>query len=760
MTIVSVLSYLEPLLSLLPARGLMLKIGHVILAVSVLCAHLWPTSDLVGQPVQDVPAVQAQVVSTEHMEMELVPERKGIQPAAEFWVALRMRMSPGWYTYWRFAGDSGDRAIIDWDLPPGFSADTIIWPYPQLMRMELAAVYIYQQEVLLLNRLEAPADLEPGTTVELSAHVDYYICRVGCYPEELEPSVRLVVTEDVPAPDPRWENEFRDTRARVPVEPVGWNLSAGWRGDRLLLRAVPPDGFTPDPDGVYFFAGIPDLIDHPSPQRISYRDGVLLLDLQRSPYAIEPSPRVSGALVVPGLGDEGIPTALEVELPALSMQEMGAVGFVEHGDGAATPTLWLALGLAFVGGLLLNLMPCVFPVVSLKVLGFMKLAGERPVEVKRHGFSFAAGVLLAFWVLAAALILLRRAGEEIGWGFQLQSPAFVVLMAFLLFGIALSLAGLFDIGGSLGRLGTIVPRASGYTESVLNGVLATVVATPCTAPFMGAALGFALTLSAAGALLVFTALAVGMAAPYVVLSMFPGLLRYMPQPGQWMETFKQALSFPLFATTAWLVWVFGYQTGVDGVLRLLLGLTLLSVAGWCWGRWGSPLNAVRASRLAGQGAAVVFLMAGLFLALATTPLPAARGMASLAMTEGQSVAGADGSRIEWEEFSPDNVARHREEGRVVFIDFTAAWCLTCKVNERVALNVPEVVALTKELDVAMLKADWTNRDPVITRALNEFGRSGVPLYVVYSTDPFEPARLLPEVLTPAIVIRALEDAHR
>jgi thiol:disulfide interchange protein len=276
---------------------------------------------------------------------------------------------------------------------------------------------------------------------------------------------------------------------------------------------------------------------------------------------------------------------------------------------------------------------------------------------------------------------------------------------------------------------------------------------------MGAALGFALTLSAAGSLLIFTSLAVGMAAPYVVLSLAPALLRYLPRPGAWMETFKQALSFPLFATAAWLVWVFGHQAGVDGVLRLLLGLTLLAMAAWSWGRWGSALNVARASRLTGRTAAATLLLVGFALAQGSAPLPAAAGGLASATSAAQAGGKSDSARIQWEEFSAEAVSRHREAGRIVFIDFTAAWCLTCKVNERVALNVPEVVALIAELNIAMLKADWTTRDPAITRALREFGRSGVPLYVVHSPDPFEAPRLLPEVLTPAIVIRALQDVR-
>jgi thiol:disulfide interchange protein/DsbC/DsbD-like thiol-disulfide interchange protein len=719
-----------------------------------------PLYPQVGGRVGPQPGVESRVVATERIEMELVPERLGIQPGGELWVALRMRTNPGWYTYWRFGGDAGAGASIDWRLPDGFSADTIVWPYPQLKVMERAAVYVYEGEAFLLNRLRAPADLTPGTMADVSAHIEYVVCdATGCYPEELEASVRVPVmaaTGEVPAADSRWARAFHETWARVPVEPAGWELSAGWRGDRLLLRAKPPAGVVPDVDGVRFFASMPDLIDYPSPQRASYRNGVLLLEMEKSPYASTPAERAEGALVVPLAGENGIPTALNLDLSIFGTEQLAQLVPVEATGGSVPPTLWLALALAFLGGLLLNLMPCVFPVVSLKVLSFVKMAGEKPAEVRRHGFSFAAGVLVAFWALTGLLILLRHAGQEIGWGFQLQSPGFIAFMTFLLFGIALNLAGVFEIGTPLGRLGGLATRATGYTGSALNGVLATVVATPCTAPFMGAALGFALTLSAAGSLLIFTALALGMAAPYVVLSLAPALLRYLPRPGAWMETFKQALSFPLFATAAWLVWVFGHQAGVDGVLRLLLGLTLLSMAAWCWGRWGSDLHATRTSRLAGLAAAALLVVTGFALAVASSPLPAAaEGLAST--TPASSVAAqGDGVRIRWEEFSEEALSRHRDAGRTVFVDFTAAWCLTCKVNERIALNASEVVTLIEDRGIAMLKADWTARDPAITRALAAFGRSGVPLYVVYSPDPFEAPRLLPEVLTPAIVIRALQ----
>jgi thiol:disulfide interchange protein len=410
-------------------------------------------------------------------------------------------------------------------------------------------------------------------------------------------------------------------------------------------------------------------------------------------------------------------------------------------SASAPLTLLIALGFAFLGGMVLNLMPCVFPVVSLKILAFMQHSGDAPRRVRLHGLSFAGGVLLAFWILAALLLALRAAGEEIGWGFQLQSPVFVAAMAFLLFALGLSLSGVMEIGTSLTRLGATTGR-SGYRTSALNGMLATVVATPCTAPFMGAALGFALTQSATAALLIFTALGAGMAAPYVALSLWPALLRFLPRPGEWMVRFKQLMAFPLFATVAWLVWVFGHQTGVDGILRLLLGLTLLGAAAWAWGSWAT-LDASSRTRITAGGVAIALLVSGFMLSATAQPVSSEPNTAGLRQ---------NGSGVQWEPWSEARVAELRAEGRPVFIDFTAAWCLTCKVNERVAFSSAEVGRIAGERNIAMLKADWTNRDASISRALGSFGRSGVPLYVLYEADPSASPRLLPAILSPGILI--------
>ena len=425
---------------------------------------------------------------------------------------------------------------------------------------------------------------------------------------------------------------------------------------------------------------------------------------------------------------EGKSVALEVDAP------VAPKATVRVATPPARDDLPLALGLAFLGGLVLNLMPCVLPVLSLKVLGFVRHAGEggRPW---RHGAAFTLGVLVSFWTLAGLLLALRSAGEQVGWGFQLQSPAFVVFLSGLFLLLGLNLFGVFEIGTSLIAAGNLTARRTGLAASFGSGALATLVASPCTAPFMGSALGFGLTQPPALSVLVFTSLALGMAAPYFLLSLYPGWMRFLPKPGAWMEGFKQLMGFFLMATVAALVWLFGQQAGVNGMGALLAALVAMGLGAWLYGRAAASTRP--RWRMAGGAAGVGLVTVGLLVGLS------------------RAGAGAPAREAgEWEPWSRERVAELRQAGRPVFVDFTAAWCLTCQVNERVALRDPEVQARLRDRGVAFLKADWTLRDPQITEALASHGRQGVPLYVLYDGGR-EPV-VLPEVITPGIVLEALE----
>ncbi len=489
-------------------------------------------------------------------------------------------------------------------------------------------------------------------------------------------------------------------------------------------------------------------MDHAAPQEATLSDGTLTLELVGSAYAMRPSSVLRGVLVAEEGGSwdaAGRVSGLSIAAPVAGAPPLESVGGSTPQGGEAPAatgaaqefTLLLALAFALFGGLLLNLMPCVFPILSLKVLGAVSQGGENRVRIRNQGLVFALGVVLSFLTLGGILVALRTGGAQLGWGFQLQTPAFVALLAALFFAIGLNLMGVFEVGAGLTRVGGKVGEPSGWGESLASGILATVIATPCTAPFMGAALGFALTRSIAETLLIFGFLGIGMALPYLILSLAPGLLERLPRPGPWMETLKQILAFPMFATVIWLVWVFGQQTGMGGATYLLSALLLVAAAGWMVGRWH------RTDLRSGVVARAVSL-----LLLAGATLFVVRGTAqeapALQVTEG------------WIPFSEQEVARVLAQGRPVFIDFTAAWCLTCQVNERMVLGTEAVEQAFRDRNVVLFKADWTRQDPEITAALRALGRSGVPVYALYRGSAEATPHLLPAILTEQIVLDALQ----
>ncbi len=682
--------------------------------------------------------VSAQAPIAEHVRAELVAEDAAIQPGRPVTVALRLDIEDGWHVYWENPGDSGMKTTISWSLPPGFEAGPLQWPYPEVVAEGPYVTYAYHGDVLAPVEIRVPAELATEQAVVLEARADWLVCKDICLPEAADLRLVLSVTTADPAPDPFWAERFRETRGLLPAASTLWTVSAAPHGEGYLLRLDPAgDAPVPSVDDVAFFALDQNVIEYSAPQLVSIDGGSVILSLERSVYASEHSDRLRGVLVATsGWEPDGRLPALEVDVPVAS-----ASFGMEAAGGAPGISLWLALVFAFVGGLILNLMPCVFPVLSLKILGFVQTAREEQTVIRRHGMVFGAGVVLSFLFLAGLLLALRAGGEELGWGFQLQTPGFVALMAFLLFVLGLSLAGVFEIGTSLIRFAGRSGSSSTYGSSFASGILATVVATPCTAPFMGSALGFALTQPAFFSLAIFGVLGLGMATPYVVLSLSPAMLRALPRPGPWMETFKQVMSFPLFATVIWLVWVFGQQTGLDGMAFLLFGLLMASLAVWILGRWPAVLIGRRV-RLLTRGFALLAWAAALWFTVQGAALEAeARG------------ARQDGSLV-WQPFDEAAIEAKRAEGKPVFVDFTAAWCLSCKVNEQVALQDATVQARFEELGIELFLADWTSRDPVITRALASFGRSGVPLYVLYVPGEESP-RILPEIITPGIVLDAL-----
>ncbi len=686
-----------------------------------------------------LPAGSAPLVKTGHVEAELVADRAAAAPGKPTLVGLKLRMEPNWHTYWKNPGDSGLPTRIQWVLPAGWKAGEILWPFPQPLPVGPLMNYGYEDEVVLLAELTPPADAKPGAA-PLKAKAEWLVCKDICIPEKGELDFTLPVAATGGAPDPRWQAHIERARNMWPADPPGWKFESSVQGQSLVVRLTPPEG-AQVPTKATFFPEREGVIEPAAPQKLTREGRALRIEMRLA------DPPVAGLASLKGVavsqsgwaGSNGrkaiaVSASVASSLAAAGATSGGATsGGVSAGGGApAGGSTFAALAFALMGGLLLNLMPCVFPVLGIKVLGFVEHAHGDTRAMRLQGLTFLAGVLVSFVALAGLMLALRAGGAQLGWGFQLQSPVVVTLLAALFFVLALNLSGVFEWGAFAQSITSSLSARGRYADAALSGVLATVVATPCTAPFMGAAVGFTLTQDALSALAVFAVLGLGMALPVLLLSFYPALLRKLPRPGAWMETFKQVLAFPLYATVAWLAWVLGAQAGNDAVLALLAGLVLIAMAAWMYGRWEhepAMWRSLVALMLAAAGVAVAW------------PGPAAQPEASPVARAGE---------LSWQEWSPEKVLSLTASGKPVFVDFTAAWCVTCQVNKRIALHNAAVVKEFAARDVASLKADWTRQDPRITRTLSELGRNAVPVYALYVPGESAP-RLLPEVLTPGVV---------
>lgn len=662
------------------------------------------------------------------VKVELLAELAGIVPGEPFTVGIKLSMKPHWHTYWRNPGDSGEPTKVTWKLPPGFVASELEWPAPSLIRVGPAASFGYEGETILLARLTPPRDLRPGTSVDLAADIAYLVCEKICIPGEASVSVLLPVSESG-APS-QTNAVFEAARSMLP-QPSPWSATFGVdaKAITLFLRARDLRG-----DAIRsatFFPYDNTLIDNAARQALRVDGRTTQVSIERSQIAKSTPQRLDGVLVLEeDVGGKLARHAFAIEA-ALSAPFAAGEGGV---------TLLYAVITALIAGIILNLMPCVFPVLSIKIMNLTQHQAETPRRVRLHGMAYALGILACFTILAGVLHGLRAGGAEVGWGFQLQSPLMVATLAFILFALGLSLSGILTIGTSLTRVGgSRLLQRGGLSGSFFAGVLATVVATPCTAPFMGASIGFALTQPFVVGLAVFLALGLGLALPFLVLAFVPGLQRLLPRPGRWMETLKQFLAFPLYATVAWLIWVLSFQVGAPGLLAALAALVLIGFGAWTHGLSQERTN-VSARVLRGMAAVSVAGVVALAVAInLSRPIGA----------NAQHASSAAGS----EPFSQQKLDTLVASGQNVFVNMTAAWCITCLVNERTALSTGAVREVFADKGITYLKGDWTNRNPEITRLLEKFGRSGVPLYVLYRGGR-EPV-VLPQILTRSLVLDAL-----
>jgi len=692
-------------------------------------------------------AAQAQPVNTGHLTAELVSSAQGIAPGQTIHVALRQQIQKGWHTYWKNPGDSGEATRLDWSLPAGWTAGDFVWPTPHRMPIGPLVNYGYKDEVLLPLTLTAPASARPGETVMLKGKASFLVCEEICIPESADLTLALPVVAQAAAADPKWGPAIGRTLAAAP-KPAG--LSAAFRKEgaalKLAVAGAPLKGA--DVADAYFFPFSGTAIDHAQPQAVERGPEGLTLTL------------APGVDFQAGAGPQSLPGVLTLgeggpayELTAAAgPAPAGAAGLgpppaKASGGGAGGLNLATAALFGLLGGLILNLMPCVFPVLAMKAASLAGHGGGAHAQARRQGLAFGAGVLATFLVLAGGLIALQAAGAAVGWGFQLQSPPVVAALALLMLAIALNLSGVFEVAGSLQNVGSGLAARGGTAGAFFTGALAVVVAAPCTAPFMGAAIGWALGQSAVVALTVFAALGVGFAAPFVAIAFAPALLDRLPAPGPWMDVFRKALAFPMYAAAAWLVWVLTQQAGADALARILGAAIILALAAWLAG--AAQRRALVGGRPLAQGLAAAALAAVAVGAVVWPRYAEATSTAAESRTAGAA----------YEPYTPERLAALRAEGRPVFVNYTAAWCVSCQVNERVALSTKGVAEALSRNGVAYLKADWTKKDAVIAADLARFGRAGVPLYLVYGADGGEPA-ILPALLTEGLVVRALDAAAK
>jgi len=676
------------------------------------------------------------IAATPQVTAQLVASVTSVEAGSEIYLGVHQKIIPHWHTYWKNPGDSGLATTIKWTLPEGSTASDILWPIPSRSGLEGITNYGYSDQVTLLSKIKIPASLNAGDKFLAQATVDWLVCNEECIPQQVKLALELPVVA-AGTSQHNGSAYIEQALAQLPVEnPWPVKLSATKEGYQLHFNL--PAEQASQVKAIWFYpAEWGRLAQNADQPHQLQKEGInLQLPIGETPLASgEP---LRGVLVV-NVDTPAGQSATGFELSLVP------VASVEEANSNSTLGFAAALVLALAGGLILNLMPCVFPVLSLKALSLVAHARHHPHEIRIQGWVYTLGVLVSFGLLAALLVILKASGTQIGWGFQFQSPFFVLAVAYLMFAVGLNLSGVFVIGGSIEGVGSDLAAKPGYTGSFFTGVLATVVATPCTAPFMAAALGYALTQPAYKLIAIFLSLGFGLALPYLLLANWPGLQRWLPRPGAWMDYTKQALAFPMYAATAWLVWVLTQQVGANAVFLALAGLVALGFAAWLY-------QITRNHQREALGG---------FAALAITLLTLGIGFSGLQTENSNQDAARENHKTHnYEAYSAKRLDELLVEGKPVFLNFTASWCISCLVNERVALSSEPVVQTFKRNGITYLKGDWTKRDPEITKILSRFGRSGVPLYVFYPAGNKTPPIELPQVLTPDIVLSSIATTNK
>ena len=694
-------------------------------------------------------ALTGSVVATQNVKARLVSEASAIAPGQSIWVALELNIRDGWHTYWRNPGDSGQATTLKWQLPPGFAAGDIVWTAPHRFEIPPLVNYGYAKHAVHLVQITAPKDLKTDAPVTLSAKAGWLVCSDVCIPEDVDLQLKLPASAGAGAVDPTDAALFTAARGELPSAQLA-ATTARIEGGRLIVTLGKEWGATlAQIKSLEFFPYDEGGIEYAAPQALTRGESSLELAMKLGDQPPKAGTVRGVLLATEQNGGDSVVVPMEITA-TLAVAATGAPGRTAAAPAVAGEktdrSLPVLLLFAVLGGLILNLMPCVFPVLSIKAIGLVEQAKKHPAAVRAKGLAFAAGVISSMLCLAGTLLALRAGGEQVGWGFQLQSPLFVTLLVYLLLAVGLNLSGVFEIGGGLAGIGDGLTQGDTFRASFFTGVLTTLVATPCTAPYMAVAAGAALSQPPFIALCIFAALGFGLALPFLLLSFAPWMRSILPKPGAWMDTLKQLFAFPIYASAAWLLWVLAQQTSPFGLGAALAGAILIALAAWAYQKSKSSSRTARVAALVTAACAVLLAVV----------LPVRFG--DVAAASPRASTGGARSADEWQPYDAAEVTALTAAGRPLLVNFTASWCLTCLVNERNAFTDPAVQEIFRSKGVTLMKGDWTSRDPAITKALAAFGRAGVPLYVVYNSKPgyTEPV-VLPQLLTASAVQTAFAD---
>ena len=652
--------------------------------------------------------------NTGQSSVTLLTESNQVGGEETLLVGLEFNLSPGWHTYWENPGDSGEGASIKWNLPSGFKASTILWPGPKRIPVEPLMTYGYEDKALLLTEIKSPKEF--SNPVKISAKINWLTCKDICIPQEGQVDMTLIK-------GPKVANQFTSKLKEVALT-VPKNFPSPYRvsviNEKIFLQ-FEKEG-SRNISEAYFFPKEYGLVNYTADQKLERNDNSFSLELSSAEVQLKTN-TLKGVLK---LKVDGIKEFYTLDLPLEK----------NTNNPLVTISLLTAIIFAFLGGIILNAMPCVFPILSIKILSFIEQSQGSKEKLFHHGLVFSAGVLTTFLAVSALLIFLRASGEAIGWGYQLQSPWVVSLLIYLFVVIGIVFMGNIVLGSSFGNLGTLVQNQKDLTSSFFTGVLAVVVASPCTAPFMGPALGLALLQPGLKSIVIFLALGIGFSLPYLILSIYPQLLSKLPKPGEWMQTLKQIMAFPMWASALWLAWVLSSQVDMQSVFAVLLGALLIALGLWLLEKTQNSASILRRLTL-------IFSLGLMIFSIWLLPITSDNNSPNLKNEENA--------------FSAQKLSSLRSEQRMVFLNFTADWCITCKVNEAIALDQDKVKKVLDEKNIIYLKADWTRKDPEIASMLASYGRTGVPLYLLFPSqgDPI----ILPELLTEDLLLDFLKEIN-